>query len=329
MSENKQNQSKQKSQRKFNQNQCEMLLRCSEKEDVTEWNEWRKKNPDEDILLEGVDFSKHVLRNVHFNTGIVIEDSPSKQPYKLKGVVHLEGSKFVDAHMEYGQFIEAHLEGAEFINAHLEHAGFGGVHMEGTNFTKAHVQGANFGVAIVDGRTLLWKCGVDSDTYFHGTGLDRLRVDAGTKQLLEYNIRLKNWEWWYEKGCWLTRLLKKAFVRSFWWMSDYGRRTGRIIITFFGLAFLFAIVYRIWPTLVIVNYVVGDIRSFVHALYFSVVTMTTLGFGDIAANPDSCVGQILLMIQVILGYVLLGALVTRFAVLFTAGGPSGKFSKKK
>ncbi len=33
-----------------------------------------------------------------------------------------------------------------------------------------------------------------------------------------------------------------------------------------------------------------------------------------------------LMLQVILGYVLLGALVTRFAVLFTAGGPAGKFS---
>ena len=32
-----------------------------------------------------------------------------------------------------------------------------------------------------------------------------------------------------------------------------------------------------------------------------------------------------LMIQVLLGYVMLGALVTRFAVLFTAGGPAGEF----
>ena len=57
--------------------------------------------------------------------------------------------------------------------------------------------------------------------------------------------------------------------------------------------------------------------------------MTTLGFGDIAANPDSWKGQGLLMVQLILGYVLLGALVTRFAVLFTAGGPAGKFSPIK
>ncbi len=37
----------------------------------------------------------------------------------------------------------------------------------------------------------------------------------------------------------------------------------------------------------------------------------------------------LLALQVILGYVLLGALVTRFAVLFTADGPAGRFSKEK
>ncbi len=64
-------------------------------------------------------------------------------------------------------------------------------------------------------------------------------------------------------------------------------------------------------------------------LYFAALTMTTLGFGDIAANPDSICRQLRLMLQVILGYVLLGALVTRFAVLFTAGGPAGKFADEK
>ena len=40
-------------------------------------------------------------------------------------------------------------------------------------------------------------------------------------------------------------------------------------------------------------------------------------------------GHILLALHVILGYVLSGALVTRFAVLFTAGGPAGKFADEK
>jgi hypothetical protein len=33
------------------------------------------------------------------------------------------------------------------------------------------------------------------------------------------------------------------------------------------------------------------------------------------------------MVQVILGYVLLGALVTRLAVLFTSDGPAGSFTE--
>jgi hypothetical protein len=57
--------------------------------------------------------------------------------------------------------------------------------------------------------------------------------------------------------------------------------------------------------------------------------MTTLGFGDMYANAQSIWGHILLSLQVILGYVLLGALVTRFAVLFTAGGPAGRFEDEE
>jgi hypothetical protein len=158
-----------------------------------------------------------------------------------------------------------------------------------------------------------------------------MRIDQGIKQLLEYTIRRKKWESWYSRGSErelnlrVIKLLKLP-TKWFWWMSDYGRSTSRIIITFSILAVMFAIAYLVCPTFVVVNDTVGDIRGFVHALYFSVVTMTTLGFGDIAANPDSWLGQILLMIQVILGYVHLGALVTRFAVLFTAGGPAGKFT---
>jgi hypothetical protein len=48
---------KEKAGRRFSQEQYDMLLRCSERKDMTEWNEWRKANPDEDILLEGADLA--------------------------------------------------------------------------------------------------------------------------------------------------------------------------------------------------------------------------------------------------------------------------------
>ncbi|WP_079854908.1 ion channel [Vibrio parahaemolyticus] len=49
--------------------------------------------------------------------------------------------------------------------------------------------------------------------------------------------------------------------------------------------------------------------------------MTTLGFGDISANLTSSLGQILVMLQVILGYVILGALISVLSNLFTSDGP--------
>ncbi|MBA7591004.1 hypothetical protein ES708_33149 [subsurface metagenome] len=42
----------QKKKWRFSQEQCDMLKRCSEKEDITEWNEWRVNNPEKDVLLE-------------------------------------------------------------------------------------------------------------------------------------------------------------------------------------------------------------------------------------------------------------------------------------
>jgi len=75
---------------------------------------------------------------------------------------------------------------------------------------------------------------------------------------------------------------------------------------FFGLAILFALAYWLWPGCTVVYGKVGEIRGLWHAFYFSVVTMTTLGFGDIAANPGSWVGQTLLMFQVILAELLMG-----------------------
>lgn len=46
----------------------------------------------------------------------------------------------------------------------------------------------------------------------------------------------------------------------------------------------------------------GD--SFISALYYSVVTFTTLGYGDI--TPKEVLGQILVMFEVIIGYIMLG-----------------------
>ena len=44
--------------------------------------------------------------------------------------------------------------------------------------------------------------------------------------------------------------------------------------------------------------------------------MTTLGFGDLHANPDWWLSRVILMGHVLPGYMLLGAIITRLAILF-------------
>jgi len=296
--------------RRFSEEQYEMLKRCSDAKDMTEWNEWRKHNSNEEIWLEGA-----VLTLGHLDNGFLLK-------------AHLEGACLRCAALKNANICNAHLEGADLVDSELE----------GSKFDNAYLQNAKFQKAQVDGKTSFCYCEVDRETDFREVGLDSVRIDSATKQLLEYNIRRMNWEEWYKEH-WFWRWP----VQLFWAMSDYGMSTKRVVGVFFLLAFLFAGIYANWagwfPPGIIHNLEVqpemGEagwhyfLRAVVRPVYFSIVTMTTLGFGDMYANKGSIAGHVILAVQVILGYVLLGALVTRFAVLFTAGGPAGKFAEEK
>jgi len=350
MNESESKNEKPKEERRFSREQYEFLKECSKKgeEGIKEWSQWRKKNPNEDILLEGAQLPNFFLNGVYLHH----TENPVDFEFPwFGGQVYLNEAKFQKASLQNARLDYAYLQDADFYLANLEGADFG----------HAWLQGTNFRLAIVDNSTVFWGPPskkeskpervietIDRNTIFTGVPLENVRIDPETKQLLEYNIRRKTWEDWYNGH---PRL--KWLVRNFWKISDYGISTKQIIKTFFKLAFVFAIVYYIWgfidyylvgikdyPGIVSDLFVLEDNQEAVscwlvpfRAIYFSIVTMTTLGFGDMYANAHSFFrgffGHALLALQVILGYVLLGALVTRFAVLFTAGGPAGKFADEK
>ena len=294
---------------RFSGQQYEMLRRCSDNKDMTEWNEWRKNNPGQDVLLGGAEL----------------------------GGAWLEGADMRGVDLSGADIKGAYLGNVDLSWANLQGADGGHTDLRGAKLVHAKVQGARFTGAIVDGATAIWNCQIDRGTNFTGAALLNASVDPESKQLLEYNERRMRWKRWYKWEDWDQDCPEgqrnkasqgaRQFVRLFWGISDYGRSTKRIIYAFFLLAIFFALVYWQWPSCVVVSGQVGGLNGMVHSFYFSVVTMTTLGFGDIHANPASSAGQILLMVQVLLGYVLLAALVTRFAVLFQAGGPGGQFKE--
>jgi hypothetical protein len=357
----------------FNQEQYDRLIECSKKglEGIEEWNEWRAKNPVEMIWLEGAELDNANLQEANLclanlkgaELSFANLQGVNLQRAKLEGAklsgANLEGAKLLFANLQVADLnlanlqkaklrnsnlqgadlSEAELQGAGLVGAKLEGAYLWGAKLERAGFFYANLQGAEFEGVIVDGATSFLGCRIDKNTDFRHTGLENVCIEAGTKVLLKYNVRRMNWEDWYGKHRFLQWL-----VRAFWWVSDYGISTGRIMLTFFLLALVFANIYYCWgavdyyvlgekdnPGVVSNLFVVdGEVVAWwlvpLRAVYFSIVTMTTLGFGDMFANAKSVYGHLLLMLQVLLGYVLLGALITRFAVLFTSDGPAGSYT---
>ena len=99
-----------KEDRKFSQSQYDMLKRCSDKKDMTEWNEWR-----EDIVggiwvhLEKVDLKQFCLEGATLY-------KVNLKGAKLQGT-NLQGAEFTRANLR-----EADLRGADLREADLNHA---------------------------------------------------------------------------------------------------------------------------------------------------------------------------------------------------------------
>ena len=108
-------------------------------------------------------------------------------------------------------------------------------------------------------------------------------------------------------------------VRVFWKMSDYGSRTLPIALSFILLNIIFTAVYTLLiPAVtsiggaepVMLLGVTDPVTGFMQTtmMIFSITDMATW---DLGFFPMLCV-----LIHVVLGYFILAALVTRFAVMF-------------
>lgn len=270
------------------------------------WNKWRKDNKNRTIFLDGIDLSNKDLSGINFTN------------------TSLRGACFFRTNLT-----KANLIGASIQGAYLSASDLSGALLEDIDLRGIRARGA-----AVDGQTLFYNCLVDNKTDLTGVGLANARIDPALRSRLEYNIRKISWEYWYTTGSIFARIWKRVIAQPFWIMSDYGYSTSRLIKSFFLFAFIFALIYYIagiiaYPGIVENLFVIDDdpLDSKIaplRAIYFSIVTMTTLGFGDMYTSSTSVVGHILLMLQVLIGYLLLGALITRLAIMFTAGGPSKK-----
>ena len=235
----------------------------------------------------------------------------------------LEGVRWRNVELFSVNMAGADLSNGSLFETDLSGADLSGADLTGTTFEKCILTGLVARTAIVDGRTLFKNCVINEETDFTGTGLANARFDPPAMgAYLEYNIRRQAWREWGRQQPAPFRMA----ALWFWSISDYGTSAFRITFWFLLFAVVFAAAYVCPahlgsepPLLLNLNEVDGTpvtVNIWIRAIYFSIVTMTTLGFGDIHANPSSELGHVLLTIQVLIGYILLGALITRFAILF-------------
>ena len=127
------------------------------------------------------------------------------------------------------------------------------------------------------------------------------------------------------------QLFIRAFkeIHPFWaivwkWSSDYGRSLALWALWSLLIALSFSLVYMAAPiwlpewlreVMPQFHQVTGEQAdeplTFWKSFYFSIVTFTTLGFGDVVADNTSA--RILVTLEVIFGYIMLGGLISIFA----------------
>ena len=261
---------------------------------------------------------------------------------------NLQQANLQEADLRQSFFVGSNFKGTILNGACLQNASLLDCDLREALLHGTNLIDGKFCFTSVDSGTKLFFCSIGSGTDFTGVALGSAVIEPRLRVSLKNIIRKKQWLSWLKEGNRAERLLKWLTVKLFWAMSDYGRSTKRIAGCFLALSLCFAMIYLGCGyydllhnngkavSFGIVNGLFTKDISLENAqwgllslrsLYFSIVTMTTLGFGDMHAMPDSWLGHILLMLQVLLGYIMLGALITRFAVMFSDTGPAQPYEK--
>ncbi|AEH45283.1 Ion transport 2 domain protein [Thermodesulfatator indicus DSM 15286] len=223
------------------------------------------------------------------------------------GMANLKKARLFNAKFRHASFTKATLKGADakcadFSLARLREADLREADFSGAKFKEAHlnlsrVEGAIFKDADLRGAHLRMIKGYKKAIWI---GTDIRDINFSGAYLVRRHIIDENYLEEFRQQGRLARIL--YFL---WWLtSDCGRSLGRWCLLIVFQALFFAYLYH----LVGVDY--GKYPTPLSPLYYSIVTLTTLGYGDVI--PNSLLGQVIAILEVITGYVMLGGLLAIF-----------------
>ncbi len=332
------------SKRKFSQSQYDMLKRCSDKKDMTEWNQWRKENPDDDVLLEKANLQGFYLTALPFDNlqGADLSNANLQgtdlSEANLRGAdlsgANLQRAKLSEANLQDAKLWYANLQGAnlsgpnpDLSGANLQRADLSGANLQDSHLRRAYLQGAKLPLANLKGAFLVRANlqGADlSGSKLYGANLWQADLNQVNMYFVKFDsttrcrsLRGKDFygspvfKRFVEDSDYLEDF-KRRHPAIYWiWfvLSDCGRSIGLWAAWSLAFAVFFAhVFYSLGPGAM----KVADLPwNFSTVVYYSVVTFTTLGFGDVVPTTNAAAWWV--MAEVITGYVMLGGLISIFA----------------
>ncbi len=189
----------------------------------------------------------------------------------------------------------SNLENARLSEADLAWAIFTRSKLSEGDLKQSNVEGTNFELADMQGCRLL---GIKNFKKARWIGADIRRIDLRGAYLVRRYIADENYLYEFQSR---SRFHRAVYL--LWWASsDCGRSLLRWFLWLVCITLMFAAIY----TQVDINY--GKHVTDFSPIYFSFVTLTTLGYGD--AVPASFPAQLFVTLQAITGYMGLGGLLS-------------------
>jgi hypothetical protein len=289
------------------------------------WNKWRRKTPEVVIDLSGAQFKNTNLAGIDFAGTIRLDKNHIEA--NLQGIdltlSNLTGATFNVANLAHANLFNAMLTEAKLCaanlsnanltyvklkdalvvhvnltEANLSHSDLSGAKLNNVISTGARFTSSNFtDVHLIDVRwvrsRMLGKYqGIRGIESTYGNAL--FKRDAKDQDYID--TLLQHWSRSWRILLWL-----------FWWITDFGRSFSRLPLIGVTLIIMYGATYSHWPGML--KY--SETATWFTPFYFSIVTYTTLGFGDVV--PATVTGEIVVSTEVIFGYLSLGLLLAVLA----------------
>lgn len=288
---------------------------------VESWNKWRRKNPTIEPELQGISLRERDLRGIDLKRANLQSSDLSYSTLTNAQLAEadLEGSLINMADCEKASFFGANLQGADPYRVNLRNAILLEANLRDASLREANIKGADLRGAIFIGTNVTMikynRWAKYRSIRLNGCfGSPRFKRFAEDQEFIE-ELRAA---WWRKPIYWLWLVFADCGRSMILWATWSVLSAGLFGAIYSGLhCKMFN--YLPWIPEWFKNLLVDATpvlelppsATWFTPYYFSIVTFTTLGFGDV--TPTNLAGEIWVTAEVILGYVMLGGLISIFS----------------